>query len=41
MNKTEEKPNTAQEETPARKKLPRWGKILLGVAAVVIVGHCM
>ena len=37
MNKTEEKPNTAQEETSARKKLPRWGKILLGVAAVVIV----
>lgn len=37
MNKTEEKPNTAQEETPARKKMPRWGKILLGVAAVVIV----
>lgn len=37
MNKTEEKPNTTQEETPARKKLPRWGKILLGVAAIIVV----
>ena len=36
MNKTEEKPNTSQEQ-PLRKKWPRWAKILLGVVAALVV----